>query len=547
MSHSRDELHVRLRNVVGSENLRTDAASIAACARTTLAERSVPQGIICPASTEEVRQILMIASECGAAVHPVSCGRNWGYGDSCAATDGQLIMHLGRMNRIRHIDPVLGYATVEPGVTQGQMEASLRESQVPFTTDVTGAGPDASILGNTVERGFGHSPNGDRYLHATSFEVVLADGRILQTGMAHFANSRVHGAYKWGIGPVLDGLFTQSNLGIVTAMTYWLVPACESFLSYFFTLRHERDIETLVDAVRPLRMSGTVRTPVHIFNAQRLISAAQAAPPRTCEGAALAEEEVRELCLRHGLAAWAGSGSFRGSREEVRGQARALRRALKSVRGVDKLLFFDANRFAIARKLIRAMQWLGIGSRMNRLFEKLELGFDLLQGRPNPATLRGAFWRAEAARLDDAERGVDPLDREAGFYWLAPVVPMTGRDVARFMDLVRPLFDQWKFDYQVTLSMVTGRALCAVTTISFDRTDEAETRRAQQCHDAVLRASIEAGYIPYRTNAFTASRLHTMSGPDDAFWTIAADIKRALDPHGVISPGHYIPARTEGK
>lgn len=531
----------RLIRVVGQDNVQTDPRAITSFARSTLAEFSTPSLIVQPGSTEEVCQILLIASEFGTAVHPVSCGRNWGYGDRCAGTDGQLILHLGRMNRIRHIDPTLGYATVEPGVTQGQMAATLRDQELPFITDVTGAGPDASIVGNTVERGFGHSLYGDRYAHATSFEVVLADGRVLNTGMAHFPHSRIHGTYKWGIGPVLDGIFTQSNFGVVTAMTYWLIPVCESFLAYFFTLKHDLDIETLVDAMRPLRMSGTVRTPVHIFNAQRLISATQSAPPRTGQGAALTEDQVRTLCQKHGLGAWAGSGSFRGPREEVRGQAKALRRTLRSVSCVDQLFFFDETRLRLARRIMGFLGAMGLARRSTRLFAKLELGFDLLRGVPTPATLQGAFWRASAASPDDAKAGIDPLDRKAGFYWLAPIIPMSGTEVARFTRCVRPLFEQWQFDYQVTLSMVTGRALCAVTTISFDRSDEAETARAKCCYAAVFAASMEAGYIPYRANAFTAGSLHTMCDTDDTFWTVASAIKKALDPQGIISPGHYIP------
>ena len=45
--------------------------------------------------------------------------------------------------------------------------------------------------------------------------------------------------YRWGLGPSLDGLFTQSNLGVVTRMTFWLMPAPEYFQAFFF--RCDRD------------------------------------------------------------------------------------------------------------------------------------------------------------------------------------------------------------------------------------------------------------------------------------------------------------------
>jgi 4-cresol dehydrogenase (hydroxylating) len=30
--------------------------------------------------------------------------------------------------------------------------------------------------------------------------------------------------FKWGYGPTLDGMFTQSNYGICTKMGFWLMP-----------------------------------------------------------------------------------------------------------------------------------------------------------------------------------------------------------------------------------------------------------------------------------------------------------------------------------
>src|SRR5262249_25748645 len=147
------------------------------------------------------------------AVHPISCGKNWGYSDACATSDGQVLLDLRRMNRIIEVNEELAYATIEPGVSQGQMAEYLEEHHPNLWMDVTGAGPDASIVGNTLERGFGHTINGDRFLNSCGMEVVLADGRILTTGLGHYENAHAAPVYKWGIGPYLDGIFTQSNLG----------------------------------------------------------------------------------------------------------------------------------------------------------------------------------------------------------------------------------------------------------------------------------------------------------------------------------------------
>jgi 4-cresol dehydrogenase (hydroxylating) len=67
------------------------------------------------------------------------------------------------MNRIIEVDDELAYAVIEPGVTQGQLAAHLAQRDVRLWVDCTGAGPDTSIVGNVLERGFGHSPYGNRF------------------------------------------------------------------------------------------------------------------------------------------------------------------------------------------------------------------------------------------------------------------------------------------------------------------------------------------------------------------------------------------------
>lgn len=74
-----------------------------------------------------------------------------------------MIVDLSGMNQIVQIDTTLAYAVIEPGVTQGQLSTYLCEHNIPLWMDCTGAGPNTSLVGNIVERGFGHSPYGNRF------------------------------------------------------------------------------------------------------------------------------------------------------------------------------------------------------------------------------------------------------------------------------------------------------------------------------------------------------------------------------------------------
>ena len=207
--------------------------------------------IVRPGNREEVQTVLRIANEYRIPVYPVSGGCNWGYGSRVPSASGSVLLDFGRMNRILDFNEDLAYITVEPGVTQQQVYAFLQERKSRLWMDATGASPQASLVGNTVERGFGHTPYGDHFSHVCGLEVVLPDGEVMETGFSRFENARTGALHRWGVGAYLDGLFTQSNLGVVTRMSIWLMPAPEYFQAYFFSCDSAGGLSSIVEALAP--------------------------------------------------------------------------------------------------------------------------------------------------------------------------------------------------------------------------------------------------------------------------------------------------------
>ncbi|EIA48351.1 hypothetical protein ACHIUN_00125 [Campylobacter coli] len=50
----------------------------------------------------------------------------------------------------------------------------------------------------------------------------MANGEILRTGMGALPKAKTFAENKYGYGPYVDGLFSQSNFGIVTKMGFWM-------------------------------------------------------------------------------------------------------------------------------------------------------------------------------------------------------------------------------------------------------------------------------------------------------------------------------------
>jgi len=86
-------------------------------------------------------------------------------------------------------------------------------------------------------------------------EVVLADGEVIRTGMGAMENSSSWQLFKYGYGPYLDGMFTQSNLGICTKMGVWLMPEPPGYKPFMITVPNEDDLYQVIEILRPLKIN----------------------------------------------------------------------------------------------------------------------------------------------------------------------------------------------------------------------------------------------------------------------------------------------------
>jgi 4-cresol dehydrogenase (hydroxylating) len=530
-----------LREVAGSEHVRDDAATLERYARSTAARSTMPVAVVRPATQAQVVALVQVAARFGVPVYPVSTGKNWGYGDACAVGSGQLLMELSRMNRIIEVDPELAYAVIEPGVTQQQLSDYLREHKLPLWMDCTGAGPDTSLMGNILERGFGHSPYGNRLQHVSGLQVVLASGEVLHTGFGHYPQARTTHVFPYGVGPFLDGMFTQSNFGIVTQIGLWLMPQSACLNHFLCKVVRHADIGALIDRLRPLRMDGTLRSIVHIGNDLRLISGGQVFPRDLAGDHACLPDALREeLRIRAGVGAWMVSGALYGSAAQVAAARAALRRALRGSGA--KVTFLNDGKLRLGALLGKL---LGNSSAGQQLRARVAMGnalFAMNRGIPNGRFLAGAYWRRRGGLPPDFPKGADPARDNCGMLWVSPILPMRGAEVLALHALVEPVFREHGFDLFITLSMINERALGGVITVAYDKDDLAEVERARLCYRTCFARLMEAGYIPYRVGNQSMADLDPQR---DVYWKTVARIKAALDPSGLIAPGRYQPRLSE--
>ena len=254
--------------------------------------------------------------------------------------------------------------------------------------DVTGAGLDSSIIGNTLDRGFGHTRYGDHALTTCGMEVVLGDGQVFQTGLGHYENAKANRAYRYGVGPTLDTLFTQSNFGIVTQMGIYLMPHPRPFATFFIAAENETDLAAA---------GGWAGEPADAGNSAKHDSHRQRSAGDFRENAlSIRASEPTDAATSH-AARKAAKGMRGRGMERVRLNHRhasnrrrhAQRRLRRALRGF-KIIFLDDRRLALAERICRALNGMGLAKGIAHRLEIVKPVYGLLKGIPTNETLRGA-------------------------------------------------------------------------------------------------------------------------------------------------------------
>ena len=162
---------------------------------------------------------------------------------------------------------------------------------------------------------------------------------------------------------------------------------------------------------------------------------------------------------------------------------------------------------------------------------------DILKGIPNEMALPLAYWRSGGPERVVGE--LNPARDNCGLIWYAPLVPMTGDQVRKFVTIVGDICPRYGIEPLITLTSLSDRCFDCTVPLLYNGENQLRGAQAKACYAALVDAGMKEGFVPYRLNIDAMASMGVKLGKN---WQLISDIKSVLDPLGLIAPGRYSPS-----
>ena len=240
-------LHHLLAEIVGARNVLTDPAQTKPYFTDWRKQYFAPaECVVRPGSTAEVAQVLALCAREEVAV--VAQGGNTGLVGGSVPTGSrrEIVLSLGRMNRIRSLDTLNDTITVEAGCVLASVQQAAADAGRFFALSLAAEG-SCQIGGNlsTNAGGVNVLRYGTAREQVLGLEVVLADGRVWDG---------LRALRKDNTGYDLKQLFlgAEGTLGIITAAVLRLFPRSSATATAWIALDDPRAAVELLGSLRGL-------------------------------------------------------------------------------------------------------------------------------------------------------------------------------------------------------------------------------------------------------------------------------------------------------
>src|SRR5688572_14786460 len=238
-------LQKRLADIVGGANVLTEAADMKPYTVDWRKQyAAAAECVVRPASTQEVAQVVELCARESVAVVPQGGNTGLVGGSVPTGTRREIVLSLGRMNRIRELDALNDTMTVEAGCVLATVQRAAEDAGRFFPLSLAAEG-SCQIGGNlsTNAGGVNVLRYGNAREQVLGLEVVLPDGRVWDG---------LRALRKDNTGYDLKQLFlgAEGTLGVITAAVLRLYPLPTARATAWIAVDSPREAVELLAGLR---------------------------------------------------------------------------------------------------------------------------------------------------------------------------------------------------------------------------------------------------------------------------------------------------------
>lgn len=446
-----------------------------------------------PLDHEDLREILSKANQTQTPVYPISTGHNWGLGSKLPISAAEVI-DLSGFNKIVEVNQSLRYARIEPGVTQKQLHEYLEANAPELMLNVTGSDANSSILGNSLERGSGK--NGHRAEDIRELTVMLPNGEMITTGFGAM-DSPEGSFYKYGMGPDLTHLFTQSNYGVATQAVINLMEK-QPFHLYLAVLEKDR-LGVFFEEMSRLVNRGILGHSLEIDSQN--------------------DPKIFELFDAHSdwVNSWFAWFVIYGPEEVLQAKESVLKSSLQNI--VSEVRTYSSQET----------------DKHEALPDPVKVRIKRYNGEPNDHSLIASAKNFGVTLTDDLN--IDLYKEMPGFRCVLPVIPFS-RNGANHISFIEEYSKAKGFDVALSIIAFNNFSMEVFARVYFDRNKEASISKAADWAKGLLDRLKERGIYPYRLDI--ENMIPYLTNLNSTYNELKEDIKTLFDPNGILAPGRYI-------
>ena len=495
----------------------------------------VASGAIAPETAEQVQEILRVCNEFRIPIFAFSTGKNLGYGGAAPVYSGSMVLDLKRMNKIIEVNEKNHTAIVEPGVTLFDLYRHIHEKGYKLSMEMMDPAW-GSVIGNALDHGCAHTTTygRDRFHDQCFMEVVLPTGEMVRTGMGAMPGAKSVTEFHYGFGPYVDGIFTQSNFGVVTKMGIQLRPEHEAYRAGLIHVPRFEDLERLIEIETHCVNAGVLNGMTHFgspvqgplmgadmsefaeFMHNRELMEILAVPGRPDSA------RLEEYGRQNNKGFWAADIKFHGPANVIAAQWEYCKEKFLEIPGAWAEEKGPVVTFPLSPEQEQHLNTAGNA-------EKVHLGI--------PSLNRFAF-QAQFDDMFSEQLG----SKVSGHLFFAPIIPKSAAELMKAQDVF------YEALHDMGLKQPPGffgrmpigwyhRSFIYLMGLPVTR-DAEINRRSTENYRKLIKIAADNGWGEYRTHAMMQDPvMATYSENDHALLGLHEKIKDALDPNGILAAG----------